>query len=478
MNEPSTLASIGLIGLGAMGANLGLNLAEHGITVVGYDQDPDTVARFSHTAQTQGIKPERLQVYSDMAAFLAALPQPRIILALVPAGDPVDKVIGQLSASLASGDTFIDGGNSHFQDTERRIRALAKRNIHLVGLGVSGGHAGARHGPSLMPGGNPAVWEPLRPVLEAVAARVNGESCVAWLGQGAAGHYVKMVHNGIEYALMQLIAESYDLMHRGLGLNHEEMHPLYHHWAQSPMGGFLLEITAAILQQRDSLGEGYLLCKILDTARQKGTGQWTSQESLTLQIPTPLINAAVTQRVLSAAKADRQQVSQYFEGPVELTPVDHEPFLTQLGKALQGAMQLAYAQGLHQLHAASQHYHYDLSLERVTAVWRGGCIIRSQLLEDLRRVYQRQPQQSNPLLDPDYAATLTQVQADLRAVSCVAAYWGIPAPGFMAGLSYYDTYRSAWLPANLIQAQRDYFGAHGFERTDREGRFHGEWDEG
>jgi 6-phosphogluconate dehydrogenase len=477
MSELPTPANIGLIGLGAMGANLGLNLAEHGVTVTAYDQNPDTVARFTRTAQKQRARPERLRVYSDMAAFIGALPRPRAILALVPAGDPVDAVIGGLGPYLDSGDIFIDGGNSHFRDTDRRIQSLAGRNIHFVGMGISGGHTGARRGPSLMPGGDPVAWEQLRPLLEAVAAQVNGEPCVAWLGRGSAGHYVKMVHNGIEYALMQLIAESYDLMHRGLGLNHEEMHPLYRNWAQSPMGGFLLEITAAILQQRDPLGEGYLLCKILDSARQKGTGQWTSQESLALQVPTPLINTAVTQRVLSAAKAERQQANQQLGGPVELTPVDHEPFLTQLGNALQGAMQLAYTQGLHLLHAASQHYKYDLSLERITAVWRGGCIIRSQLLEDLRRVYQRQPDRSNPLLDSDYAATLNPVQVNLRAVSCVAAYWGIPAPGFMAALSYYDTYRSAWLPANLVQAQRDYFGAHGFERTDREGRFHEEWEE-
>lgn len=477
MTEPKSQASadLGLIGLGVMGANLGLNIAEHGFTVIGYDRDADKGTRFTAAAQKQLSEPARIKACHDSTQFIAALGRPRVILMLVPAGAPVDAVIEEISPYLEQDDILIDGGNSHFRDTERRIQTLRERHIRFVGMGVSGGEAGARQGPSLMPGGDPAAWRRIRPLLEAAAAKVKGEPCVGWLGQGSAGHYVKMVHNGIEYGLMQLIAESYDLMHRGLGLSHEEMSAIYEAWARGPMGGFLLEITVDILRQRDPLGEGYLLCKILDAAHQKGTGQWTSQESLALQVPLPLINTAVTQRVLSAAKMERQQASQQLGGPAELAPVDHQTFLPQLGNALQGAMQLTYAQGLHLLQVANQHYDYHLPLETVASIWRGGCIIRSQLLEDLRAVYQRNPDLSNPLLDSGYAAIITKVQSDLREMVRTAAHWGLPVPAFMAALSYYDSYRSSWLPANLLQAQRDYFGAHTFQRTDREGSFHTEW---
>lgn len=472
-----TSADMGLIGLGVMGANLGLNIAEHGFTVIGYDRDPSKGARFTNTAQEQLSEPQRIRAYNDIAQFMAALHRPRAILALVPAGAPVDAVIHDLSPYLDQGDVLIDGGNSYFQDTNRRIESLARQNIHFMGMGVSGGEAGARYGPSLMPGGDPAAWERTQPLLEAAAAKVEGEPCVGWLGKGSAGHYVKMVHNGIEYGLMQLIAESYDLMHRGLGLSPEEMHSVYKDWSQGPMGGFLLEITADILLQQDPLGEGYLLCKILDSAHQKGTGLWTSQESLTLQAPTPLIDIAVTQRVLSAAKAQRQQASQQLGGPAEPIPFDGETsaFLTQLGNALQGAMLLTYAQGMHLLQVANHHYGYTLHLETVASIWRGGCIIRSQLLKDLRTVYQHSPDLINPLLDTRYGAAITRTHTSLRKVVCAAASWGLPAPGFMSALGYYDTYRSSRLPANLIQAQRDYFGAHTFERIDREGSFHIQW---
>ncbi|KFI22290.1 NADP-dependent phosphogluconate dehydrogenase [Nitrosococcus oceani] len=473
--QSPTSADIGIIGLGVMGANLGLNIAEQGFSVVGYDRNPEKGTRLAQMAQEQLPKGASVEACNDIQSLIASLRQPRIILLLVPAGDPVDGVIQDLGPCLEQGDILIDGGNSHFRDTDRRIQTLAQQNIHFVGMGVSGGEDGARHGPSMMPGGDSTAWERLRPMLEAAAAKVGEEPCVDWLGRGSAGHYVKMVHNGIEYSLMQLITESYDLMYRGLGLSHEKMHPIYESWAQGPMGGFLLEITADILLQRDPLGEGYLLDNILDTAHQKGTGQWTSQESFTLQTPTPLIDIAVTQRVLSAIKAQRQQASQLLKGPSEMMPVHREAFLTQLGNALQMAMQLTYAQGMHLLQVANQHYDYHLSLETVTRIWRGGCIIRSQLLEQLRAVYQRDPSLINPILDTTYAATIAQNHADLREVVCAASYWGIPAPGLMTALSYYDSYRGAWLPANLLQAQRDYFGGHTFQRTDREGNFHVEW---
>lgn len=471
------LTELGLVGLGVMGANLGMNIAEHGFTVIGYDREAAKGDRFTRWAQEQLPEPGKIRAYNDLASFIAALRRPRAILALVPAGAPVDAVIRDLSPHLEAGDILVDGGNSYFRDTDRRIQWLAEQAVHFMGMGVSGGEAGARHGPSLMPGGEPTAWERLGPLLEAAAAKAqDAQPCVAWLGTGSAGHYVKMVHNGIEYGLMQLIAESYDLMHRGLGLSQEAMYPLYRDWARGPMGGFLLEITADILQQRDPLGKGYLLDKILDSAQQKGTGQWTSQESLALHVPAPIIHAAVTQRVLSAEKSQRQQASRQLSGPAEFAPADREHFLNRLGEALHSAMQLTYAQGMHLLQAADQQYDYRLRLEAVASIWRGGCIIRSRLLEDLRAVYQRHPALMNPVLDPAFATSFNRFQASLREVSGAAAARGIPAPTFAAALNYYDTYRSARLPANLLQAQRDYFGSHTFERTDREGRFHVAWD--
>ncbi|BAW80690.1 6-phosphogluconate dehydrogenase [Candidatus Nitrosoglobus terrae] len=480
MTDPKkqTLADIGIIGLGVMGANLGLNIAEHGFTVIGYDRDATKGNLLTSAAEEQLSDPERVRAYSDLAQFMAALRRPRAIITLVPAGAPVDAVIDALSPYLEQGDVLIDGGNSYFHDTDRRIEALARKNIHFMGMGVSGGESGARHGPSLMPGGDTEAWKRLQPLLEAAAAKVKDEPCVGWLGKKSAGHYVKMVHNGIEYGLMQLITESYDLMYRGLGFSPEKMHQIYKDWAEGPMGGFLLEITADIMIQKDPLGDGYLLGKILDTAHQKGTGLWTSQESLILA-PTPTIDVAVTQRVLSDEKAQRKQASQQLEGPRNPISLDRETpdaFLTQLGNALHGAMLLTYAQGMHLLQVASHHYNYGLNLETVATIWRGGCIIRSQLLQNLRDAYRSKPNLINPILDTHYGTAITHTHTSLRKIVCTAATWGIPAPGFMSALGYYDTYRSAQLPANLLQAQRDYFGAHTFERTDREGSFHIHWD--
>ncbi|CAB1276446.1 NADP-dependent phosphogluconate dehydrogenase [Candidatus Nitrosacidococcus tergens] len=472
-----TSADIGIVGLGVMGANLGLNIAENGFTVVAYDRDSSKGSHLTNMAQEQLSDPSKINAYNDITQFIIALKKPRTILMLVPAGAPVDAVIHDFAPHLEAGDIMIDGGNSFFKDTNRRVEELAKKNIHFMGMGVSGGESGARHGPSLMPGGDRTAWEHAKPILEAAAAKADGEPCVGWLGRGAAGHYVKMVHNGIEYGLMELITESYDIMHRGLGLNLEELHKVYKEWTKGPMGGFLMEITADVLVQKDPLGDGYILPKILDTAHQKGTGLWTSEESLTLQAPTPVIDAAVTQRVLSSTKDQRLQASQKLAGPKSSISFngDKTAFIAELGNALYGAMMLTYAQGIHLLQVANKAYDYGLVLETVAAVWREGCIIRSQLLKDLRNVYRNSPDLINPILDTNYSAKIVNTQENIRKVITTATPWGLPIPGFTSALSYYDTYRSAQLPANLLQAQRDYFGAHTFERVDQEGTFHIQW---
>jgi 6-phosphogluconate dehydrogenase len=390
---------------------------------------------------------------------------------------PVDAVIRDLLPHLQPGDLIIDGGNSHFDDTDLRGKMLAEKGLHFLGVGISGGESGARHGPSIMPGGPREAYERVRPIFEAVAAKVNGEPCVTYLGPGSAGHYVKMVHNGIEYGLMQLIAESYDLMTRGLGLSDDELHDVYARWNETELNGFLIEITAQIFRQVDEKTGRRLVDVILDEARQKGTGKWTSQDGMELQAPTPTIDAAVAARDLSTYKTERETASRLLGGPSPSFQGERGAFLEQLRSALYAAMILTYAQGMALLRVASQSYGYGLDLEAVARIWRGGCIIRAALLEPIRAAYRARPDLANLLLDPDLSAELVRRQGDLRAIVSHAAGLGIPAPGLMASLAYLDGYRSAWLPANLIQAQRDYFGAHTYERVDARGVFHTRWSD-
>ena len=467
-------AQFGIVGLGAMGANLGWNIAGRGYPVAGLDLDEERVRAFQDKAPQNG---DRAQVSAtrETKAFLARLSRPRAVMLLVPAGDPVDKVIHSLLPDLDEGDVLIDGGNSHFVDTDRRVSLLADEGVHFIGMGVSGGEEGARHGPSMMPGGDPKGWERVRPILQAAAAHVDGDPCVTWLGTGSAGHYVKMVHNGIEYGLMELIAEAYDLLYRGLGMDRDRMHSAFQTWSQGEMGGYLMEITADILVHQDQLSGDYLLDRILDAARQKGTGKWTSQEAMELKVPTPIIDAAVAMRNLSDYKHQRERASHELGGPGGNGERDTREFVNSLASALYGAMIMTYAQGMHLLQVGNETHGYGTDMEDVARIWRGGCIIRARLLEDLRAAYDRDPKLPNLVFDPSLEQRLQRCQPDLRTVVQSAARWGVPAPGLMAALGYYDAYRSARLPANLIQAQRDYFGAHQFERTDREGRFHEQW---
>jgi 6-phosphogluconate dehydrogenase len=462
---------IGMVGLGVMGRNFVLNMADHGFSVVGFDKDEDKVKALQEEAEDRDISGVK-----DIQEFVAALRPPRAAMMLVPAGAPVDSVIEELLPHLEAGDLIVDGGNSHFTDTNRRAKKLTDKGIHFLGVGISGGESGARHGPSMMPGGPERAYERVRPIFEAAAAKVNTEPCVTYLGPGSAGHYVKMVHNGIEYGIMQLISETYDLMKRGLGLNNEDIHAAFDSWNRAELNSYLVEITAKIFQVKDEKTGNDLIDMILDQAKQKGTGMWTSQDAMNLQAPVPNIDVAVAMRHMSAIKDQRKVASRKLSEQQQKIPGDPGPFLKHLRAALYAAMIITYAQGLAQLKVASHEYLYDLDLEAVARIWRGGCIIRSALLEEFRKAYKSQPDLANLLLDPQLGPAVMGRRDDLQAVVSAAAGSRIPAPGMMLALSYLEAFSSEWLPANLIQAQRDFFGSHTYERIDGEGIFHTRWE--
>jgi 6-phosphogluconate dehydrogenase len=461
---------LGVVGLGVMGRNLLLNMADHGYAVAGYDKDVSKVQALQQAAGRRDLRGVQ-----SLVEFVACLRPPRAVMLLVPAGAPVDGVLRDLQPHLRSGDLLIDAGNSYFKDTDRRSRTLSEKGIHFFGMGISGGEAGARHGPSMMPGGPVDAYARLRPVLEAAAAQVDGEPCVAYLGSGSAGHFVKMVHNGIEYGDMQLIAETYDLMKRGLGLGNDQLRDVYQEWNQGVLQSYLLEITGDIFRQQDASTGKRLIDVILDEAKQLGTGMWTSQNAMELQVPTPTIDSAVAMRNLSADKAERETASRALPGPPAAWRGDRTAFVAHLREALYAGMIITYAQGMALLHRASGAYTYGLDLETVARIWRGGCIIRAALLEDIRTAYRQKPDLPNLLLDATMGKTVLDRQADMRTVVQAASQLALPAPALMAALGYFDAYRSAWLPANLIQAQRDYFGAHRYERVDTKGTFHTQW---
>ncbi len=466
-------AALGMIGLGVMGRNLLLNIADHGFPVVGYDRNQGKVDALREEGESTPVR-----TANTVEEMLNTLARPRLVMLLVPAGAPVDAVIEEIAPHLAEGDTLIDGGNSHFTDTDRRQKALAEKGLAFLGVGVSGGEYGARHGPSIMPGGDREAYERIAPMLEAAAARMEGEPCVTWLGPGSAGHFVKMVHNGIEYGLMELIAEAYDLMKRGLGLSNAELASVYRRWNEGPLASFLVEITARIFTRQDDRSEADLIDRILDAARQKGTGMWTSQDSLELQVPAPVIDMAVMMRDLSAQTDERAGASKLFQGPSATIDARADEIISQLENALLSAFLITYAQGMALLQRASEKHNYGLKLEEVAKIWRGGCIIRAALLEDIRAAYRDRSDLPNLLLAPPIAQKVGAHQAALRETVQTMAARGIPAAGLMAALAYLDGYRSGRLPTNLIQAQRDFFGSHTYERIDVEGSFHTEWTRG
>lgn len=455
---------MGMIGLGVMGQNLVLNLSDQGFSIAGYDRDKSKVGGLQGRANVFET--------ANLKEFVSHLRPPRAIMMMVPAGDPVDAVISDLLPHMEKGDIVIDGGNSYFKDTNLRIQNLSKKGIHLLGIGISGGEEGARHGPSMMPGGSLDAYERIKPLLEKAAAKVNGDPCVAYLGPGSAGHFVKMVHNGIEYGLMQLISETYDLMKRGLGIDESKLNAIYQQWNEGELNSYLLEITAHIFGKRDEKSGKLLLDDILDVAKQKGTGMWTSQSAMELQEPAFNIDIAVAMRDLSMLQSQRRQLSETLQRPIQRMEYGVE----QIAQALYGAMIVVYAQGMSILKAASEKYSFGLHMETVARIWRGGCIIRSSLLESIREAFRDNPELQNLLIDPRLAGKIKQAEGPLRGLIAKGAQTGIPLPGFMNALSYLDAFRSDWLPANLIQAQRDFFGAHTYERLDAKGVFHTQWE--
>lgn len=460
---------LGMIGLGVMGENLVLNMSDHGFPVAGFDINQEQVDRFNQ--QTSG---RNIQGFNNLKTFVSSLKKPRVVMLLVPA-PAVDEAIQDVLPLLEPDDILIDAGNSHFIDTNRRATMIADTGVRFLGVGVSGGEAGARTGPSIMLGGPKNAYERVKPIFEAVAAQVNQTPCVAYMGPGSAGHYVKMVHNSIEYGLMQLIAETYDLMKSGLGMTNTELSQTFERWNQGRLNGYLMEITAQIFQQKEPKTGKPLLDLIMDVAKQKGTGIWASEDALKLQVPMPIIDTAVSMRDLSVFKKDREALSKTLAGPSQTVQGDRQNRLSQLEGALYASFILTYSQGFSLLQAASKTYQYDLNLSTICKIWRGGCIIRSALLEPLSVAFQEESNLSTLLLNKHFAQEISNQQQDLRQVVITALDLGIPTPALSASLAYYDAYRRAWLPANLIQAQRDFFGSHHYERIDEAGSFHTEW---
>jgi len=461
---------VGVVGLGVMGRNFALNMADHGFPVAVYNRTHEGTLQFMEEVGGRRIRPG----YTP-AEFLACLRRPRAVIFMVPAGPAVDSVINQFRPLLAAGDLLIDSGNSHFSDTDRRMESLDAEEILFMGMGISGGESGARHGPSLMPGGPVEGFERIRPILEAVAAHVDGDACVTHLGPGSAGHYVKMVHNGIEYGLQQLIAETYDLMRRGLGLNNDDLHEVYARWNRDELASYLIGITADIFRRTDERTGGRLVDVILDVARQKGTGMWTSRDAMDLRVPVPTIDLAVSMRCLSEMRGERRRAAGNLPGPPLRPAVDRDECIKKIENSLFAAFLITYAQGLSLLRRASDARGYGLDLEAVARIWRGGCIIRAALLEDLRAAFQEDPSLPSILHDSRIGREVSIRLGDLRRLVSMAVQWGIPVPALMTSLAYFDAFRTERLPANLIQAQRDYFGAHTYERLDADGSFHTEW---
>jgi len=461
----------GIYGLGTMGRNLLLNMADHGFAVAGYNRHRDKVTLLIEESKGNGV-----HGFSDLTDFINSLKSPRTVMLLVTAGKAVDEVITEMLPLLDKGDIIIDGGNSHFTDTDRRYRELEEKGFHFIGMGVSGGEEGARKGPSMMPGGNKQAYLQVKPILEKIAAQVKGEPTVTYIGPAAAGHFVKMVHNGIEYALMQIIAETYELLKKGLHLDNEAIHTVFQQWNKGRLQSFLLEITRDIFAYKKPGADHLLLDDIKDEAKAKGTGKWTSQVAIDLNLPISVIDTAVSMRDLSKYKSLRTQASAIYSNEKDLPLTDMpDDYIAELEQAFYFCMVTAYAQGMHLLSKASRELNYNLELDQIAKIWRGGCIIRSAFLEEIYSAFQTNKQLEHLLLDPAVQFSLKKSLLGIRKIVSDAANHGLALPAYAASLSYFDSFRSKKLPANLIQAQRDYFGAHTYELIGKEGVFHTEW---
>jgi 6-phosphogluconate dehydrogenase len=461
--------NIGILGLGVMGRSLALNFERNGYSVAGYD--------IHLKVEPSLFKDKNIKIFDSLEGLVAALGKQRVILMMVPAGKPVDKAIVSIKPYLEKGDILIDGGNSFFVDTDRRIKHLDEDGVRFLGMGVSGGEQGALRGPSLMPGGDASAWELVKPMLESISAKAeDGSPCVAWMGKGGAGHYVKMVHNGIEYGDMQLIAEVYDLLHRGAGISNSELAEIFGKWNDGDLKSYLIEITSKILWRLDEETGESLVDLILDEAAQKGTGRWTSQNSLDIGALVPTIYAAVEMRLMSRLKAERVKASQMLGGEMQKFSGDKEQLINLAEKALCVSKITSYAQGFALLKQASKEYEFGFNYADIARIWRAGCIIRASLLDDVASAFEAEPELSNLLLNETFRNVVVESQSAWREVVKTAIDLGIPMMATSASLAYFDAYRSERLPANLIQAQRDFFGAHTYHRIDKIGSFHAKWE--
>ncbi len=462
---------IGMVGLGVMGRNLALNMESKGFRVAGFDLDSgkreEVSAIFSETQNT---------VVDSLPALVDVLEKPRVVVIMVPAGKPVDDVIATVKPHLEKGDILIDGGNSFFKDTERRSRALEAEGLQFIGTGVSGGEWGALHGPSLMPGGQESAYRRVENIFLAIAAKTEDGPCCTYIGPRGAGHYVKMVHNGIEYGDMQLISEAYFILKNALNLDAQALGEIFAEWNQGELGSYLIEITAKIFSKEDPETGQPLVEVILDKAGQKGTGKWTSQNALDVGVAIPTINSAVEARILSAFKEERVAASKILSGPDQKFTGNPEKLIQAVRDALFLSKITSYAQGMALLHWSSKDYDYNLNLAEIARIWKGGCIIRAKLLNAIKEAFLRDPNLPNLMIYPDFASILNERQANWRWVVKTAVELGIPVLGMSDSLFYFDSYRRARLPANLLQAQRDFFGAHTYQRVDRPGTFHTEWE--
>ncbi|QPS70344.1 NADP-dependent phosphogluconate dehydrogenase [Lactococcus garvieae] len=468
-----TQANFGVVGMAVMGKNLALNVESRGYTVALFNRT---------TAKTEEVVAEHpdknFVLTKTIEEFVAAIEKPRRIMLMVQAGPATDATIQSLLPHLDEGDILIDGGNTHFPDTMRRNAELADSGINFIGTGVSGGEKGALEGPSIMPGGQKEAYDLIAPIFEQIAGKApqDGKPCVAYMGPNGAGHYVKMVHNGIEYGDMQLIAESYDLLKRILGLDNAEIQSIFEEWNEGELDSYLIEITKEVLKRKDDQGtDGYIIDKILDKAGNKGTGKWTSQSSLDLGVPLPLITESVFARFISTYKDERVKASTVLSGPEATFSGDKSEIVEKIRQALYFSKIMSYAQGFAQLRQASKEYDWDLPYGTIAQIWRAGCIIRAEFLQNITDAFDKDANLENLLLDEYFIDITKRYQAAVRDVVSLAVQAGIPVPTFTSAISYYDSYRSANLPANLIQAQRDYFGAHTYERTDMDGIFHYDW---
>lgn len=459
-----------MIGLGTMGRNLLLNMSDHDVRGAGFDRDTTKIPLLEQEARKPNVKG-----FDDITSFIESIKQPRAIMMLVPAGKIVDDVIEELLPLLSKDDILIDGGNSYFLDTKRREAYLKPKGLHFFGMGISGGEEGARFGPSMMPGGDKVAYKIMKPILEAIAAKVNDEPCVTYIGPEASGHFVKMVHNGIEYGLMQLISETYDYLKNILKLTNAEIGDVFDKWNQGRLQSFLLEITTDIFRFKEEGADHILLDMIKDEAKAKGTGKWTSQVAMDLEVPIPTIDTAVAMRDLSKLKALRIALASVSESNPTTETGDLKVHLKELEKAFYFSMAITYAQGMHLLSKASEEYNYNLDIAAIASIWRGGCIIRSAFLNDIYDAYKKDEKLPHLLLNEAIRKEIKEAAPEMRIVLQTAIAAGLGMPSYAASLSYYDMINRENMPSNLIQAQRDYFGAHQYEKTNATGVFHTEW---